>query len=193
MEDNSYLKHFINEDIYVLAGDVEMPSTAEEPTQPKIVSNPSVEKATPPPAEESKPVEKEPETTPIYTPPIYSGLFAKKVLVFVHTKGLKFDHMDLLFKILEAIQLGKDDVAILPTGHIETKEDYEWLISLETKQTFAFGLTPQWMNRLHSDHEKYANHQSKMGNLMFVDALPDLAAQVELKKKLWGELKKLSV
>lgn len=216
MEDQNFLKYFINEEVYVIPGDVPATEITNEPkveetvqvaeekveeqtsVEPVIVTTPTEAikeevNEKPEPAKEEE--QKEPDTpdTPDYTPPVYSGHFIKGVLVVVHSKGLKFDHVDLLEKILGSIGMQKEDVAILPSGHMQSKEDFNWVNQVDKKQTFMFGLPDKWMQQFNSDITKYVNHKTEKGNLMFIDSLVELNNEVSLKKQLWAQLKSINV
>ncbi len=211
MEDQQFLKYFINEEIYIIPGDIPEDNvmvseerseekaieTKEEPIKPekKDESSQSDEKKIAEVANTSETSEEKENselTKPSYTPPVYAGHFVKKVLVLVHSKSLKFDHMDLLEKILNSIGMQKEDVAILPSGHLQSKEDFDWVNQLDKVQTFMFGLPDKWMQQFHDNTEKYVNHQTSKGRLMFIDSLPVLNQEVALKKKLWAELKAIN-
>lgn len=219
MEDLSYLQFFITEDIYVLPGDVvkseaieiplndELDSTVQEvsdDTSSNTQSPKPMKIAKAQPANNlSEAAKKEPEVketsspsaaqkqTVAYTPPVYEGYFLKKILIVVHASGLGFEHKELLLKILGAINLSKEDVAILPSGHIKSKEDFEWMTSGDKNGLIAFGLPEKWKQQIIQQSELYVLKDHNGYKLLFSDNLTEIHNNVAAKKQLWAELQKL--
>ncbi len=198
MTDHNFLKFFIEEDVYVLKGEspelVDTPTILDEPERipENVVEETQKMEKTPeiPSLKEDISIPESPKE-PSYTPPVFSGMFAKKVMIVVHTEGLKFPHQDFMYKVLSSIKLQKEDIAVVPSGHIKSKEDFEWMTSDENKLFIAFGLPDKWMERIHTSPDKYKILEGKTHKLLFSDSLENLNNDQQLKLKLWEQLKVL--
>ena len=217
MEDPSFVKLLITEDVYLLPIDAPHYQTgdnfddhtitsAEEPTEEASTSDANKPESIAtggavPTADTSAAPENAsgeiasavitPEQKPTFTPPVFEGNNLKEVLVVVHAAGLDFAHKDLLMKILGAISLAKEDVAILPSGHITSKADFDWMAKGPKKSLVAFGLPDKWKAQIVPDHSLYQVRTHHGYQLLFSDKLEDIASNVEAKKKLWAALQNL--
>ena len=214
MEDPSFVKLLITEDVYLLSKDAaHFQQSAEEAVPeatvtPEAVATPELQQEDQSAATEPQPkvVEKvqEPVTAgqapaapavadspPSYAPPVFEGNYLKKVLVVVHSAGLDFAHKELLMKILGAVKLTKEDVAILPSGHITSKADFDWMALEPKKSLIAFGLPDKWKTQIVADHSLYQIRSHMDYQLVFSEKLEVIAGNVESKKKLWAALQNL--
>ena len=208
MEDHSFVKLLITEDVYLHPNDISHYQSTEEPPaeetpaapvtttveshasedQESVEVSPTPEEQPQPTITETAEAEKE---VPGYSPPVYEGFYVKKVLVVVHSAGPDFAHKDLLMKILGAIGLTKEDVAILPSKHISSKEDFDWMVESQKSSLIAFGLPDKWKDRIAADHTLYEVRKHHGYQLLFSENLTSIAENVDSKRKLWAALQKL--
>jgi len=211
MEDLSYLQYFITEDIYIIPGDdfshneetkdltresTRSPDslTVNQTTTDVVGSQDDVTRPEKPEPVEKQVNEVEQTTTEKqYVPPVYSGLFTKKVLVLIHSAGLNFEHKELLLKILGAIQLSKEDIAILPSGHLKSKDDFDWMLQVDKSILLAFGLPDKWKLQISNQIENYKIERIKGFQLLFSDNLSMVSNDVKVKQQLWKALQQLTV
>ncbi len=203
MEDLSFLPFFLTEEIYVIPSDLTEFAEDKQSESVTIESKPEDKapvslKVAQPETTEVKQIKEEPKITQKqvepakdYIPPVYSGLFAKKILILVHTPGLNFDHKDLLLKILGAIKLTNEDVAILPSGHIKSKEDFDWMLTVDKTKLITFGLPEKWRKQISDSFENYKIYNQSNFQLLFSDNLDLISQDVNAKKQLWGALQQL--
>lgn len=220
MEDLSYIQFFITEDIYLrpedrIATTDEVASEAEkevEITPKKEIVSPSLkpmkiakadvsekENALKQHTSDLKMQEEQASqegqqnsgTKSAYTPPVYEGHFLKQILIVIHSTGLNFEHKELLMKILGAINLKKEDVAILPSGHIKSKADFDWMTGSGKKGLVAFGLPDKWKQQIIPENQLYNMITHNGYQLLFSDNLAEINGNVNAKKQLWSAIQKL--
>ncbi|MEL6559825.1 MAG: hypothetical protein AAFQ94_16670 [Bacteroidota bacterium] len=219
MEDLSFIQFFITEDVYLRPEDrlesieeahseteVETPSISEVTPSPsvkplKIAKADPSEKANALKQQVSESQTKDEqsvqesqqtrESATDYTPPVYEGHFLKQILIVVHSAGLGFEHKELLLKILGAINLTKEDVAILPSGHIKSKADFDWMAGSNKKGLVAFGLPDKWKQQIIPQSELYQMVSHNGYQLLFSDSLAEINGNVNAKKQLWTAIQKL--
>lgn len=217
MEDLSFIQFFITEDVYLRPEDrvetaiadpeiaIDTPSVSAAPSPAvkplKIAKADPSEKAnasrqrvseTQTSDEQSHQESKQTvESATGYTPPVYEGHFLKQILIVVHSASLGFEHKELLMKILGAISLTKEDVAILPSGHIKSKADFDWMAGSGKKGLIAFGLPDKWKQQIIPQSELYQMISHNGYHLLFSDSLTEINGNVNAKKQLWSAIQKL--
>ncbi|MGB3465878.1 MAG: hypothetical protein WBA74_11430, partial [Cyclobacteriaceae bacterium] len=83
------------------------------------------------------------------------------------------------------------DVAILPSGHIKSKEDFEWMSGPDKKALIAFGLPDKWKQQIVPASELYKITDQQGYQLLFSDALQVISSDVNAKKQLWAALQQI--
>lgn len=176
MENAEFLKFFINEDLYHVEEVKPFSDTIEAiATETTRDSNPA--------GKEAPKVEEPQETIAPPPPPVFKGGNNKGILVLVEDAEAEFlnqKDLDYLLKILGAVKLSLDDIALVNTS----KETGYARISFKQAWVFTTNHTFQLNNA-----QKYTLLQAPGHQAVLADPLTDIAASVELRKALWGILK----
>ena len=111
----------------------------------------------------------------------YKGDFGKEVLILFSDKDvveLTAGDEEFLLKVLAAVDLGLEDVAILNVSQGQAWEDF-----LSPTHVLSFGVPELAAGYQITAHDESAH--------LYCDSLSVIAENVELKKKLWAGLKSL--
>lgn len=111
----------------------------------------------------------------------YKGNFAKEVLIIFSDNTLdelNAGDEEFLLKVLGAVDLGLEDVAIL-----NVSQGQDWKNVLSPTHVLGFGVPELPAGYQITAHDEAAH--------LYCDALSVIAENVELKKKLWAGLKSM--
>ena len=111
----------------------------------------------------------------------YKGGFARKIVVLVDQQSEEFvteAEEDFLLKVIKAVNMGMEDIAIVNLSHSPG-----WSSELQADMVLGFGTT--------TDLERYEVHTSNEQMLFYGDALSNIMADIDLKRRLWQGLKQM--
>lgn len=177
MDNNDFLKYFIQEDIYQIDEALVKPesagtSTGLQETQGHVATTPHKESATEANAEVAVSQSVQETFKPV-----------NEILVLVydeHHDVLAQDQMAYLAKILGAVGLSRDKVDMVNAfkSNIAAFSAYKRIISFAPQVDLPFtGL------------KKYAFEEREGSHVLLVDPVTTISASVELRKLLWASLK----
>lgn len=167
LEDHSFLKHFITEEVYVLDK-----NTIDEN---ELVPN------------ESEKVAEEQKSTPIKL--IYSGANQKEVLVLInYTSNIADEDKELLFKILKAIQLTDNDIMLLNISQNSSEQHADLLKNISCKKIISFGTNCPSLFPDTVPNYQISIEQNR--TILKSHPINEIASDVEKKKLLWSQLQK---
>lgn len=197
MSDQSFLAHFITEDLYVLKEEVKVPEKAEEakpePQAEELPAKESVAEEKPAYKEESALFEpsKVEEPEPVYLKPLPTeGSNLKHCLVLVESDNpiLQNDLKGLLEKIMGAVKRSMDDI-LLVNVKAASDEQLEALLSEQNhRHLLAFG-THKVQQLI--EVGKYELTLIERKSYVKADSLKTISENIELKKALWKVLKEM--
>lgn len=187
-EDNSFLAHFITDDIYVIPEKEEVRTQAIEkeeaaPVKEEVPSPTHTIEATIETAEVREP---EPVTLkPIHT---HGENLKHCIVMFSAENKLDSNSKDLLFKILAAIDRKPKDV-LMANVHGCSNESIEALIQENNhRQLISFGVKQP---DLLANAEVYSPISEKGKHYLLSDHLEDVAVDTNKKRALWGALQSI--
>ena len=220
MEENkNFVKLFLNEGIYVLDEQMPMlaKNTEEAPDAkqskrdtPAIEAQPKPEpdeKIAPPlPKPEIEPViAKEPETSlqqPVPSPQNeavpeatidFYGQNRKGILIltdYSDEKHLSIGDSEFLKKILQAVNLTFDDIALVNIARHNTPAQLNKVNQFGAKTVIAFGIKNESLGAVHQTTHYELVDQGEM-HVLCADALSTIATDNDKKRKLWTNLKQM--
>ena len=184
MSDNQFIKFLINEDIYVLDEDVstlesnsiEAESSENETEEVKQVEETTVEVVAEQVNQEKVELPTEKVDAPVIVTPVY-----KKILIIVaDTTNEKLNLTDKKYiaKILQAVKVDLYQITLINV----LNEPIADLTGVE--KILAF--TPN--HKLDISASLYKETDYNESKLLVANPLNEIAASVELRKKLWSEL-----
>lgn len=198
-EDLNFLRFFLTEPIYLIpekkALDTAITEKSPEPERPMEAEAP--EKTPVETAEKSS--EKVGEKVGKLVVPQTEGENRQGVLLLYHqqnTHTLAAEQREFLGKILKAVNLGFDDIALCNWAPLEKsfeqqKNIFEGLQQIRSDKILLFGEPPLAWSLSHF-FQKYQITQDAEGRkLLLADNLLNIGKQRELKVQLWGSLQKL--
>lgn len=178
MENTEFLKYFINEDIYKI-DEESVPSTSKPVVETHKAEH--VEK----PQQETPKVEEPQEAIAPSPVPVFKGGNKKGVLVLVEDAEAEFlnqKDLDYLLKILGAVKLSLDDIALVnaskETGY--SRISFQQALVFTTNHSLPLG-----------SNQKYSQIPFEGNQVLLADRLDQIAASVELRKALWDALRLL--
>ena len=182
MGDNSFLKHFITELVYVVPGEehtVTKPETREEKTE-------TVVEEAPPVYQQAEPAEKKIKEL------VFKGSNRRQVLVIVDQPGEEFINAadeSFLSKVIGAIKLDINDIAI---ANFPNNEDLnkETLLKFNATRYLVFGVDD---SKLFKDAlPPYQIIDMENGKqVLNCSSLTAIAGDATQKKLLWTALQKM--
>lgn len=176
-EDKKFLSYFITEPVYLVR------ESRPKPSDPAV----SEEKKTPV-VQKSAESEKSP-ALPIFP---YQGKNLKKVLVlFHHASEEKLAQKEEIFlgKILHAVNLNFDDVALLNINLIK-HEEYTHLTHFDAKVWLSFGVKSEKL-AFKPTTTPYEIITDSGVRYLLADPLEEIQQEKDKKVKLWNNLKLL--
>lgn len=167
LEDNSFLNHFITEEVYVLDKEI-------------IEENELV-------PHESEIIKEEKESPPLEL--TYSGANQKEVLVLInYPSNIPHEDKELLFKILKAIQLTENDIMLLNISLNNSEQHAHLLKNISCKKIISFGTNCPTLFSDTTPNYQISIEQNR--TLLKSHPINEIAADVEKKKLLWVQLQK---
>lgn len=109
----------------------------------------------------------------------YKGNFSKRVLILYSVEGqpsMPETEEEFLLKVLSAVNLGLEDVAIM-----NLEDGMGWEESLQPSNVIDFSGNVE--------RELYVVENNGEAQTIYCDRLNSISANIELKKKLWAGLK----
>lgn len=177
-KDYSFLPHFIKEDIYVVNETLEVNYN----TVPDI----SDSKVTEAEIANLEPKEQNNEEVEIK----FEGQNNKNVtILYEHEHDLPTTEKELLLKILSAVKLSLNDIALINTSHNSSEQHYELFSQFKTNKLVAFGTDKHPL--ISEENEQYQIIVKDGVTILKSHNLKEISADVEKKKSLWTELKKM--
>lgn len=178
------LKLFLTEDIFLLDEDLESLTKNDsqeiqvKPTQTTAISSPL-----PSPVAESPAQEEE-----VQEPIKVRGKFEKGILILHEESSLADPVMDMLVKMITAVNHSMSEVGLLSSEELEgrTLEEFQ---AINAHVILKFGRIKHPINAL-PIHE-YQPHTEDETEYLFADSLSMIAEDGNLKRKLWASLKSL--
>ncbi|MFY0653007.1 MAG: hypothetical protein JXQ96_13275 [Cyclobacteriaceae bacterium] len=175
MENNEFLKYFINEDLYHVEEKVTEPKEKEYAgeTENSTEVVPKVEE--PKVQLESSEVMEEVELK-------YKGANAKGILVLVEDANAEFlndKDLQYLLKILGAVKLSLEEIALVNIVNQKSVDSLDFQKALLFTSNHNFSL---------DNTEKYSALSHNEKTVLVADPVDQIAASVELRKSLWGAL-----
>ena len=122
----------------------------------------------------------------------YLGENQKNIALFIQNESeayLNEELFNLLTNILNACKLGMQDVALVNTAALPASPLSAWQQAVPMKQCVLFGIPPQQFGL--EPLPMYQLHSAGGIQLLFSDPLTLIAADKQLKGKLWNGLKQL--
>ena len=168
MANDEFLKYLITEDLY-LVPEKEGEETVEASSKPYEQDS-----------SESSSVVEEPQPAQEEVVVNYLGGFEKKVLILV--EDAQADHLNetdkaYLLKILGAVKLGLEDIALVNLNRTKNVE------SLDAEITISFASNAM--------DTKYTIQTKAGKKVLFADPLSAISKSTELRTALWNALKEL--
>lgn len=197
MSDQSFIAHFITEDIYLLKEEVKPPTqTDEAKPEPLVEQQPAQE----PVAEEVATYKEEPalfepskveEPEPVYLKPLPTeGSNLKHCLVLVESENqvLENELKGLLEKIMTAVKRSMDDI-LLVNVKAASDDQLDALLSEQNhRHLLAFGTRKVQQLREVGNYELTLIERR---SYVKADSLRSISENIELKKALWKVLKEM--
>jgi hypothetical protein len=123
----------------------------------------------------------------------YLGSNRKHILVIVNDDRVSYltdEELTFLTKVLNACELGLEDIAIINWSHL-TKKEYQWLVDeLQSKKVLLFNLTPiEFGLPLH--FPPFQTQDFDQRTYLQAPSLASIEQDVTAKKQLWTALKKI--
>ena len=194
MENNEFLKYFINEDLY------QVESIEAQATKDSLKTESQKEGEVADPSEKSQIIPKEVEVPEISTPdtvqvveePVekiepaiisYKGRNEKGILILVEDSTDEFlneNDLSYLLKIIGAVKLSLADIALVNVHKSKnySELDYSTAIVFTSNHSFT---SP--------NSNKYSTQQVGDVRLLLTDPLDQIVNSVELRTSLWNALK----
>ncbi len=179
MENKAFLKFFINEDLYLLKDE-------HRPGAQSVAAEDKDERAAQPAqkaVEASQPVPKDlpaAEKAEVPKPPAFKGGNKKGVLILVEDTEAEFlneNDFNYLSKIIGAVGLSIDDVALVNAVHVKAIDGLSYSSALVFTPNHSFSVSA-----------KYTIQQEGKSSILLADPLAQIAQSVDLRKQLWGQL-----
>lgn len=190
-EDLSFLRFFLTEPIYLL------PEAEPVKVKEKVVlqaeTNIVMKTEAPESANHSAPV-----SSPISLPEI-EGDNKRGVLVLIYdkeSKSLRSENKLLLEKILKAVNLGFEDIALcnwaLLEEVFESRNDiFESIQKIKATKILAFGDLPLAWSLSHFFQKYHITQDAEGKKLLLADDLLKIAHNREFKVQLWNSLQEM--
>lgn len=180
------LKLFLTEDIFLLDEDIESLTKNDsqeiqvQPTQTTSISS-STTNETPTADSPAQEVE-------VKEPIKVRGKFEKGILILHEESSLADPVMDMLVKMITAVNHSMSEVGLLNSEELEgrTLEEFQ---AINAHVILKFGRIKHPINAL-PIHE-YQPHTEDETEYLFADSLSMIAEDGNLKRKLWASLKSL--
>ncbi|MDH5365437.1 MAG: hypothetical protein OEW67_00500 [Cyclobacteriaceae bacterium] len=170
-ENSSFLPHFLTEEVYVIDN-----SSNDNKNQQSTIENVSIEK-----------LKTELNKTPEHL--TYSGLNQKEILVLInYPDGILANDRELLFKILAAINLTENDIALINLAINNTEQQASLLAKLPCQKVISFGTACSSL--FPEDTPNYQISSINNRTILKSHSIHDIAADTEKKKLLWAQLQK---
>ncbi len=176
------LSSLITEEIYFIPGEFETKAETKKTTdsikEESVVAEPALE----------APIKKSEEPEVAKEPIQIRGEFAQQVLVLHEEDELPQEALDLLSKILGAVNHSMADVALLSSAELEgrTMEEFK---EIGAHKIIRFGRIKHAINA--TPAPEYQVHSDEETEFLFVDALTQIKDDNTLKRKLWTALQVL--
>lgn len=189
-EDLSFLRFFLTEPIYLLPENEQIAVEETEAFKEENTSTTAVELS----SEDTQP----PTSTALPLPEI-EGSNKQGVLVLFYDKeneSLKSESKALLDKILKAVQLSFEDIALCNWALLEAefekrKDIFEFIQKLEATKILAFGELPLAWSLSHFFQKYHITQDAEGKKLLLADDLLKIAHNREFKVQLWSSLQKM--
>jgi hypothetical protein len=187
MENDSLhsLKLVLNEDLYLVPEEIDQilsPEKTEPRKEVKKETTLTYDQA--PPVDDSKVVHEVKEPTA----PIVRGQFAKGILILHEEDELADEVMDMLSKMVSAVNHSMSDVGLLSSEELKGKslEDFQ---AINAHKVIKFGKISHPINAL--PIPSYQIKTEEETEYLFADSLTQISMDRALKKKLWENLQTL--
>ncbi len=183
--EQQFLRFFIHEDIYCLAKEV---IDFQDDTPKSQHTDTTDETAV------TKPSAPVPAPTPKQLPPpvlVHKGSNHKKVAVLFHTQeqtDIDTTLENFLMKILAAVKLDIEDIALIHTKDFDTEQAEAQLDLLRPTVVIAFNCTPPMKT---PSKDLYSIYKSGNTSVLLADDLALLHTDKMKKKQLWEALQLL--
>ncbi|WP_100626854.1 hypothetical protein [Algoriphagus formosus] len=179
------LKLLLNEDLYLVPEEIDQilsPGKTEPRKDVKKETTPTYDQA--PPVDDSSVADEVKE--PIA--PIVRGQFAKGILILHEEDELADEVMDMLSKMVSAVNHSMSDVGLLSSEELKGKslEDFQ---AINAHKVIKFGKISHPINAL--PIPSYQIKTEEETEYLFADSLTQISMDRALKKKLWENLQTL--
>ncbi len=195
-EDLSFLSFFLTEPVYLLP-EAAPDYVTEAGPLPQDLAEQEAEHSES--AEENKKAKEQLSDSDEVMMPLTQGLNRKGVLILYHqpaAESLAASSVALLEKILKAVQLDMDDVALCNWALLEQQQAaqsniFESLQLIDCDMIIAFGDLPMAWSMRHFFQKYHITQEASGKALLQADDLPIIAQNRDYKVKLWESLQKL--
>ncbi|UII26964.1 hypothetical protein LVD15_00575 [Fulvivirga maritima] len=179
MSDNAFLKFFITEPVYKIAGEEIISNSTEQEPQEEQTPEPTVV------VEEEKPQEKQEQPISI------KGANSLGVIVIVNEPSAEFitdQDEAFLGKILKAVKLDITKTGII-NAHNNPGLNQHTSMDIEANKFLLFGIDAAHIFKSDFPHYQIIEAENKV--FLNNHSLSEIAKDSELKKLLWGALQKM--
>ncbi|WP_288371350.1 hypothetical protein [uncultured Algoriphagus sp.] len=179
------LKLLLNEDLYLVPEEIDQILSSEK-TEPRK----DVKKETTPTYDQAPHVDDSSVADEVKEPiaPIVRGQFAKGILILHEEDELADEVMDMLSKMVSAVNHSMSDVGLLSSEELKGKslEDFQ---AINAHKVIKFGKISHPINAL--PIPSYQIKTEEETEYLFADSLTQISMDRALKKKLWENLQTL--
>ncbi len=179
------LKLLLNEDLYLVPEEIDQILSPEKTELGK-----AVKKETTPSYDQAPPVDYSSVADEVKEPiaPIVRGQFAKGILILHEEDELADEVMDMLSKMVSAVNHSMSDVGLLSSEELKGKslEDFQ---AINAHKVIKFGKISHPINAL--PIPSYQIKTEEETEYLFADSLTQISMERALKKKLWENLQTL--
>ncbi|WP_439474525.1 hypothetical protein [Algoriphagus formosus] len=179
------LKLLLNEDLYLVPEEIDQILSSEKTELRK-----EDKKETTPTYDQAPPVDHSSVADEVKEPiaPIVRGQFAKGILILHEEDELADEVMDMLSKMVSAVNHSMSDVGLLSSEELKGKslEDFQ---AINAHKVIKFGKISHPINAL--PIPSYQIKTEEETEYLFADSLTQISMDRALKKKLWENLQTL--
>jgi hypothetical protein len=188
-EDLSFLQFFLTEPIYLVPEAEPVIFKKEESIEEKVTVSA---------VEAPSAIDPEPASSPLPLPET-EGSNQQGVLILFHDKAssrLQAEHKQLLEKILKAIHLTFEDIALCNWAPLEITFEkqsniFESIQKIKSDKILVFGDLPLAWSLSHFFQKYHITREAEGKKLLLADDLLKIAQNRELKVQLWNSLQKM--
>lgn len=190
MENDSLnsLKLFLQEDIYLIGEEADLILGRQDMPHAVEVNSQHISPETEDSKEEIEAQETLIQEVKEPTPPLVRGGFEKGILILHEEEALNEEIMDMLSKIISAVNQSMTDIGLLSSKELEGKSLEEFQ-AINAHKVIKFGRISHPINAL-PIHDYQIKTEGET-EFLFADSLTQINMDKTLKKKLWETLKTL--